>query len=401
MKIAIIGGGAAAFFAAINTKDNFPDSEVFLFEKTTKLLSKVLVSGGGRCNITNSETSISSFSKCYPRGEKQLKKLFGTFNNQNTIKWFESRGVELVTEQDGRMFPKSNISQTIYDLFVSESERLGIKIQLKSGVNSIKKEGEKINLEVNAQNLLFDKVIVCTGGSPKLEGFNWIKTLGHTIENPVPSLFTFNIPHEKITKLMGLSVSNAIVSIQGTKLKNQGALLITHWGMSGPAVLKLSSFGARLFAERKYNFNINISWCGESNFEAVKEYFQDVISANTKKKLFNIRPFSFPKRLWSYLLERSEISVEKPWGELGKKQLNKLVQTICNDTYSVNGKTTFKEEFVTCGGISLESINMKTMESKHIKNLYFAGEILDIDGITGGFNFQAAWTTSFISSKLN
>ena len=401
MKTAIIGGGAAAFFAAINTKENFPDSEVFLFEKTTKLLSKVLFSGGGRCNVTNSETSISSFSKCYPRGEKQLKKLFGTFNNQNTIKWFESRGVELVAEQDGRMFPKSNTSQTIYDLFVSESERLGIKIQLKSGVNSIKIEGDKINLEVNGQNLLFDKVIVCTGGSPKLEGFNWIKNLGHTIENPVPSLFTFNIPNEKITKLMGLSVPNAIVSIQGTKLKNHGALLITHWGMSGPAVLKLSSFGARMLSDEKYVFKINISWYGESNFEGLKGYFISLIKENPKKKLFNIRPFSFPKRLWSYLLVRSEISEEKPWGELGKKQLNKLVQTICNDTYSVNGKTTFKEEFVTCGGIGLESINMKTMESKHINNLYFAGEILDIDGITGGFNFQAAWTTAFIASKLN
>ena len=401
MKTAIIGGGAAAFFAAINSKKHFPNSEVVLFEKTSKLLSKVLVSGGGRCNVTNSETSISTFSKCYPRGEKQLKKLFSTFNNQNTIEWFESRGVKIVAEQDGRMFPKSNRSQTIYDLFLSETERLGIKIQLKSGVNSIKQEGQKINLEVNGQNLLFDKVIVCTGGSPKLEGFNWIKTLGHKIENPVPSLFTFNIPNEKITKLMGLSVPNAIVSIQGSKLKNQGALLITHWGMSGPAVLKLSSFGARMLSDQKYDFNINISWCGESNFEGVKEYFQDIISSNTKKKLFNFRPFSFPKRLWRYLLERSEISEEKPWGELGKKQLNKLVQTICNDTYSVKGKTTFKEEFVTCGGISLESINMKTMESKHIKNLYFAGEILDIDGITGGFNFQVAWTTAFIASKLN
>ncbi|MBT3417488.1 MAG: NAD(P)/FAD-dependent oxidoreductase [Flavobacteriales bacterium] len=401
MKTVVIGGGAAAFFAAINTKEHFPNSEVVLFEKTSKLLSKVLVSGGGRCNVTNSETSISSFSKCYPRGEKQLKKLFGTFNNHHTIKWFESRGVELVAEQDGRMFPKSNRSQTIYDLFLSETERLGIKIQLKSGINSIKQEGEKINLEVNGQNLLFDKVIVCTGGSPKLEGFNWIKTLGHKIENPVPSLFTFNIPNENITKLMGLSVPNAIVSIQGTKLKNKGSLLITHWGMSGPAVLKLSSFGSRMLSDQKYDFNINISWCGESNFEGVKEYFQDVIRANTKKKLFNIRPFNFPKRLWSYLLQRSEILEEKPWGELGKKQLNKLVQTICNDTYWVKGKTTFKEEFVTCGGISLEGINMKTMESKHIKNLYFAGEILDIDGVTGGFNFQAAWTTAFIASKLN
>ena len=401
MKTAIIGGGAAAFFAAINTKENFPNSEVVIFEKTNKLLSKVLISGGGRCNLTNSETSISTFSKHYPRGEKQLKKIFGTFNNQDTKNWFESRGVELVAEHDGRMFPKSNTSQTIYDLFLHESEKLGIKIKLKSGVNSIKQEAEKIILEVNGKFLLFDKVIVCTGGSPKLEGFNWMKKLGHKIENPVPSLFTFNIPNEKITKLMGLSVPNALISIEGTKLKNSGSLLITHWGMSGPAILKLSSFGARLLSDKKYNFNISVSWCGESNFEKIKDELQSIITENKQKKLFNIRPFNFPKRLWSYLLERSDLSEEKPWGELGKKQLNKLVQTICNDIYSVKGKTTFKEEFVTCGGISSESINIKTMESKHIKNLYFAGEILDIDGVTGGFNFQAAWTTAFIASKLN
>jgi hypothetical protein len=401
MKTAIIGGGAAAFFTAINTKENFPNSEVVIFEKTNKLLSKVLISGGGRCNLTNSETSISTFSKHYPRGEKQLKKIFGTFNNQDTKNWFESRGVELVAEHDGRMFPKSNTSQTIYDLFLHESEKLGIKIKLKSGVNSIKQEAEKIILEVNGKFLLFDKVIVCTGGSPKLEGFNWMKNLGHKIENPVPSLFTFNIPNEKITKLMGLSVPNALISIEGTKLKNSGSLLITHWGMSGPAILKLSSFGAILLSDKKYNFNISVSWCGESNFEKIKDELQSIITENKQKKLFNIRPFNFPKRLWSYLLEGSDLSEEKPWGELGKKQLNKLVQTICNDIYSVKGKTTFKEEFVTCGGISSESINIKTMESKHIKNLYFAGEILDIDGVTGGFNFQAAWTTAFIASKLN
>jgi len=401
MKTAIIGGGAAAFFAAINTKEHFPNSEVVLFEKTSKLLSKVLVSGGGRCNVTNSETSISRFAKSYPRGEKQLKKSFNTFNNQDTINWFESRGVKIVSEEDGRMFPKSNKSQTIYDLFLHESEKLGIKIKLKSGVNSIKQESEKIILEVNGKFLLFDKVIVCTGGSPKLEGFNWMKNLGHKIDNPVPSLFTFNIPNEKITKLMGLSVPNALISIEGTKLKNSGSLLITHWGMSGPAVLKLSSFGARLLSDKKYNFNISVSWCGESNFEKIKDELQSIITENKQKKLFNIRPFNFPKRFWSYLLERSDLSEEKPWGELGKKQLNKLVQIICNDIYSVKGKTTFKEEFVTCGGISFESINIKTMESKHIKNLYFAGEILDIDGVTGGFNFQAAWTTAFIASKLN
>ena len=400
MKTAIIGAGAAGIFAAINTKEIFPNSEVIIFEKTSKLLSKVLVSGGGRCNITNSEQSISEFSKNYPRGGKQLKKLLGTFNNQHTINWFEKKRVVIIAEEDGRMFPKSNTSKTIYDLFLSETERLGIKINLKSGVNKLKQIGEKIQLEINGQNFLFDKVIVCTGGSPKKEGFNWLKILDHKIENPVPSLFTFNIPNEKITKLMGLSVPNVSVSIQGTKLKYSGPLLITHWGISGPVVLKLSSFGARILDDKNYDFEISVSWSGVSNFELIKTQLQSILSENRKKKLFNIRPFYFPKRLWSYLLERSEISEEKLCGETGKKQLNKLAQIICNDNYNVKGKTTFKEEFVTCGGISWESINTKTMESKHIKNLYFAGEIINLDGVTGGFNFQAAWTTSYIASQL-
>tara|TARA_B000000565_G_scaffold239559_1_gene203188 strand:- start:226 stop:1125 length:900 start_codon:yes stop_codon:yes gene_type:complete len=299
------------------------------------------------------------------------------------------------------MFPKSNTSQTIYDLFISESKNLGVRVNLKSSVTSLIQEGEKISVQVNGQKLLFDKVIVCTGGSPKLEGFDWLKILDHKIESPVPSLFTFNIPNEKITQLMGLSVPSALVSIEGTKLRSTGPLLITHWGFSGPAVLKLSSFGARNLSDKNYNFRMGISWCGENNFEKVKEEIQSIINTNQKKKLFKIRPYNFPKRLWSYLLDRSDLSAEKPYSELGTKQLNKLVQIICNDSYVVSGKTTYKEEFVTCGGINLESINFKTMESKHIKNLYFAGEILDIDGITGGFNFQSAWTTAFIASKLN
>ena len=400
MKAAIIGGGASGFFTAINAKENFPNSEVIIFEKSNKLLTKVLVSGGGRCNVTNSESSVSVFSKSYPRGEKHLKKLFGRFNNQDVIEWFKNKGVELVSEEDGRMFPKSNTSQTIYDLFVSESEKLGVRVNLKSTVTSIKQEGKQIAIQVNGQKLLFDKVIVCSGGSPKSSGLEWLKSLGHKIEDPVPSLFTFNILNKKITRLMGLSVPNALVSIEGTKLKNTGSLLITHWGFSGPAVLKLSSIGARILAFKNYNFKISVSWCGENNFEKVKEEMHSIINANKKKKLLSIRPNNLPKRLWSYLLERSGLPEEKPYSELGKKQLNKLINTICNDGYLVNGKTTFKEEFVTCGGISLKSLNLKNLESKHIKNLYFAGEILDIDGITGGFNFQAAWTTAFIASKL-
>ena len=327
--------------------------------------------------------------------------MFGRFNNLDIKEWFKNKGVELVSEEDGRMFPKSNTSQTIYDLFVSESEKKGVKLNLKSTVTSIKEEGKKIRIQVNGQKLLFDKVIICTGGSPKIKGLEWLKFSGHKIEDPAPSLFTFNIPNEKITQLMGLTVPSASVSIEGTKLKNTGPLIITHWGFSGPSVLRLSSFGARILSDKNYNFKIRISWCGENNFEKVKEELQSIINTYKKKKLFNIRPYKLPKRLWSYLLEKSELSEEKPYSELGKKQLNKLVNTICNDSYLVNGKTTFKEEFVTCGGVSLESVNFKTMESKHIKNLYFAGEILDIDGITGGFNFQAAWTTAFIASKLN
>jgi len=400
MKTAIIGGGASGFFTAINTKENFPNSEIIIFEKSNKLLTKVLVSGGGRCNVTNSERSISVFSRSYPRGERQLKKLFGRFNNQHVIEWFKNKGVELVSEEDRRMFPKSNTSQTIYDLFVSQADKLGVKINLKSTVTSIKQEGEQITIQVNGQKLLFDKVIVCTGGSPKLSGLDWLKSLGHKIEEPVPSLFTFNILNKKITQLMGLSVLDAMVSIEGTKLKNTGPLLITHWGLSGPAVLKLSSFGARFLAYKNYNFKISVSWCGENNFEKVRDEMRSIFNTNKNKKLLSIRPYNFPKRLWSYLLERSELSEEKPCLELGKKQLNKLINTICNDGYLVNGKTTFKEEFVTCGGISLKSVNLKNLESKHIKNLYFAGEILNIDGITGGFNFQAAWTTAFIASKL-
>jgi len=400
MKTAIIGGGASGFFTAINAKENFPNSEIIIFEKSNKLLTKVLVSGGGRCNVTNSESSVSVFSKSYPRGERHLKKLFGRFNNQDVIEWFKNKGVELVSEEDGRMFPKSNTSQTIYDLFVSESEKLGVRVNLKSTVTSIKQEGKQIAIQVNGQKLLFDKVIVCSGGSPKLSGLEWLKSSGHKIEDPVPSLFTFNILNKKITRLMGLSVPNALVSIEGTKLKNTGSLLITHWGFSGPAVLKLSSIGARILAFKNYNFKISVSWCGENNFEKVKKEMHSIINANKKKKLLSKRPNNLPKRLWSYLLERSGLPEEKPYSELGKKQLNKLINTICNDGYLVNGKTTFKEEFVTCGGISLKSLNLKNLESKHIKNLYFAGEILDIDGITGGFNFQAAWTTAFIASKL-
>jgi predicted flavoprotein YhiN len=383
MRIAVIGGGAAGFFSAIAAKENHPNAHVTIYEKSQKVLSKVKVSGGGRCNVTNGTTSISELAQGYPRGEKQLKKAFSAFNTKDTWNWFESRGVGLYTQDDNRVFPKSNDSQTIVDCLFRETKRLGI------------------DLGNNQKPIIFDKVIIAAGGSPNKKGFDWLEKLGHKIEKPVPSLFTFNMPTESIKELMGLSVQNALVNVQGTKLKSDGPLLITHWGMSGPAILKLSAFGARILSEIGYEFKAQVNWAGEANNDLVMTQLREIVEANPNKLLSNFKPFGLPERMWLYLLSRSELPSTKKWNELGKKGLNKLINTLTNDVYQVKGKTTFKEEFVTCGGISLESVDFKTMQSRTCPNLYFAGEVLDIDGITGGYNFQAAWTTAFIAGKLN
>ena len=404
MKIAIIGGGAAGFFSAIAAKENYPAAHVTIFEKSQKLLAKVKVSGGGRCNVTNGCNLISELFKAYPRGGKSLKKAFHVFNNSHTMKWFETRGVPLKTEEDNRVFPESNSSQSIIDCLLNEINRLQIDIQVRLTITGIIPKNNQLELQFLDEKMpsqFFDKVILASGGSPKRAGLEWLEDLGHKIETPVPSLFTFNMPTESITRLMGVVVENALVSIQGTKLKSSGPLLITHWGMSGPSILKLSAFGARILSDMGYNFKIQINWVHEPNHEMVFEELNAIIKNHGKKLLANFRPYSLPDRLWLYLLERSDIAPKKLWNELGKKVLNKLVSTLSNDVYEVKGKTTFKEEFVTCGGVSLQSINMNTMESKVIQNLYFAGEIMDIDAITGGYNFQAAWTTGFIAGKLN
>lgn len=402
MRIAVIGGGAAGFFSALSVKEHHPDSHVSIFEKSQKVLSKVKVSGGGRCNVTNGITSISELSKGYPRGERQLKKAFSQFSTKHTWEWFESRGEELYTQPDNRVFPKSNNSQTIIDSLLNETKRLGIDLQFGAGVSSI--ESNENILELNFQGetkpRTFDKVIVATGGSPNRKGFEWLEKLGHKIEEPVPSLFTFNMPNEPIKELMGVSVQNTLVSVQGTKLKSSGPLLVTHWGMSGPAILKLSAFGARTLSELSYNFKVQVNWTGEPNAEIVTDSINEIAASNSNKILGNVKPFGLPERMWLYLLSRSELPTTKKWNELGKKGRNKLANTLTNDVYQVSGKTTFKEEFVTCGGVSLEDINFKSMESRVCPNLYFAGEVLDIDGITGGYNFQAAWTTGYIAGKL-
>lgn len=404
MKVAIIGGGAAGFFAAIAAAENFRNAEVVIFEKSRKVLSKVRISGGGRCNLTNNCTSLKELSKAFPRGEKPLKKAFAVFNTQDCMQWFESRGVPLVTQEDNCVFPVSQNSQSIIDCLLDECSRLNINVEVGKGVGTISSaDGGKLELCFlkNRQDpQVFDKVIVATGGSPKRKGLEWLEELGHKIEEPVPSLFTFNMPQESVTELMGIVVENNRTSIQGTKLKSDGPLLITHWGMSGPSILKLSAFGARVLNEMNYDFTLQVNWVDELNNELVRSFLNNIVDEHKNKILANYRPYLLPERLWHFLLEKSNLPLRKKWGELSKKGLNKLVNILCNDSYAVRGKTTFKEEFVTCGGISLQSIDMKTMQSKVCKNLYFAGELMDIDGITGGYNFQAAWTTAFIAARL-
>jgi len=404
MKVAVIGGGAAGFFAGIAVKENYPNAEVTIFEKTKKLLTKVRISGGGRCNVTNGCKTISELSKGYPRGARELKKVFKKFNNFDTIEWFKVRGVPLIIQEDNCVFPKSQNSQSIIDCFLLEVDRLGVKIQLEREVIKIVRNSDyslTLYLNNSKKKFFFDKVIITTGGSPRKTSFTWLEELGHNIEAPIPSLFTFNMPNEiAVKELMGIVIENTSISIHGTKLNSKGDLLITHWGMSGPVILKLSSFGARFLNEKNYQFKINVNWINEHNHDKVILELSEIEKNHSNKLLSNFRPYNLPERLWIYLLIKSELSIKKRWNELGKKGKNKLANIITNDIYTVEGKTTFRDEFVTCGGVNLNSININTMQSKSMKNIYFAGEVIDIDGITGGYNFQAAWSTAYIAGKL-
>ena len=400
MKVAIVGGGAAGFFAAFSVKEHHPESQVTIFEKSDKLLSKVKISGGGRCNVTHACFQVSQLSKFYPRGAKQLKKAFSIFQPKDTVAWFRARGIDLKTESDGRMFPVTDDSQTIIDCFLHEAQIKKIQIVKHSRVNELHPEKSGFTLVFNESKKHFDKVIIASGGSPKAQGFEWLQNIGHAIINPIPSLFTFNMPEESVKDLMGLVVENATARIQGTKLQYTGPILITHWGMSGPAILKLSAWGARLLYDHNYKFNVQINWLSVKSENEVHDMINAEMDRIRKKKIANANPFGLPNRMWLFLLEKVQINSDSPWMELSKKNRNKLVNVLLNDVYAVSGKTTFKEEFVTCGGLSLSDVDMKTMQSIVCKDLYFAGEVLDIDGITGGFNFQAAWTTGYIAGKL-
>lgn len=399
-KLIVVGGGAAGFFCAVNAARMNPQLKVILLEKTGKLLAKVKVSGGGRCNTTHACFEIPELAKRYPRGQNFLKKSFHWFNTNDTITWFAERGVMLKTETDGRMFPVTNDSQTIIDCLLKEADKYGVEVQLHKEVKSVEKTGTVFVLSLlNDTTIIADYICIATGGYPKSVMFEWLKQTGHSIEEPVPSLFTFNMPGHTITSLMGVSVSNAMVKVTGTKLSETGPLLITHWGMSGPAILRLSAWGARTLAEKQYAFTILVNWLGTGTESQLRERWQEIRELNASQKMGNRNPFQLPSRLWLYLLEESGIKADMRWADLSSKLQHQLIQSLTTHEFQVNGKTTFKEEFVTCGGVKLSEIDANSMQSKKIEGLFFAGEVMDIDGITGGFNFQNAWTSGFLAAK--
>lgn len=395
----VIGGGAAGFFCAVNAARMNPDLKVIILEKQKQLLSKVKVSGGGRCNVTHACFEIDELAKFYPRGQHFLKKAFHWFNTKDTIQWFEERGVELKAEQDGRMFPTTNSSQTIIDCLLKESSKYKVDIITGCEVLAIQKQEEKWVVSTNSENYKADDLMIAAGGFATSIKFDWLKQIGHTIEEPVPSLFTFNMPKNPINQLMGVSVPKAQVKLLGSKLQSVGPVLITHWGLSGPAILKLSAYGARELANKKYSFSIIINWLPDTNEQSLRNDWVNIRNANAAQKIGGKNPFGLPTRLWQYFLSTCNIKEESRWAELPAANQNKLIAKLTTQIFEVNGKTTFKEEFVTCGGIKLSEIDPNSMQSKKVDHLFFGGEVMDIDGVTGGFNFQNAWTSGWIAAK--
>ena len=384
MKTAIIGGGAAGFFLAINLKEMCPKMEVSIFEKSKHVLSKVEISGGGRCNCTNSFAEVRDLSGVYPRGHRLMKRLMKGFSQEDAYEWFERHGVRLMTQDDHCVFPLSQDSHTIINCFLAEARRHGVEIRMESRIDSLEQLSD------------YDFIAVTTGGSPKAEGLQWLADKGHEIVSPVPSLFTFQITDEALHALMGTVVEDVMTMIPGTKLRAEGPLLITHWGMSGPSILKLSSYGARLLAESGYQTTLAVNWTKRRDTE-VMVILDEMMIRCPQKQMKTVPPCGLSSRLWTYLVEKclGERSNAR-WGSLNKKEINRLANLLSGgDCYQITGRATFKDEFVTCGGIALSAVNPSTLESRHVPRLYFAGEVLDIDGITGGFNFQAAWTTAY------
>ena len=387
MKIAIIGAGAAGCFCAIELKRRLPDAIVDIYEAGNKPLAKVAITGGGRCNLTNSFESIDNLKDAYPRGDKLMRRVFSSFDNRDTWEWFENEGVKLVLQDDNCVFPASQDAMQIVNLFLTRMRQLGVNILTRHKIESVKALMDE-----------YDSVVVTTGGCSRQDGLKMFEGLDLELVPPVPSLFTFNLPTSTVRDLMGTVVEDAQASLAGTKFKASGPLLITHWGMSGPAILKLSSYAARHLAEVRYDSTLLVNWCGGDDLDSVRSALQNNAVKNPLKLVVNSHPEYIPSRLWTYLVTKSKIREDARWAEIGPKGLNRLAETLSNDSYHIKGQSRFKEEFVTCGGVSLTNINNKTLECVKHPGLYFAGEVLDIDGITGGFNLQAAWSTGFLAA---
>jgi predicted Rossmann fold flavoprotein len=399
--IAVIGGGAAGFFTAVNAADMNPDLNITIFEKSREVLSKVRISGGGRCNVTHHCFDAEVMSKHYPRGEKTLRWSFERFQPKDTVEWFGQRNVELKAEADGRMFPVTDDSGTIIECLMSEANKAGVRVRTKTRVESViplSDGGFELVLPKN-EKLRFDSVVIATGGASRLSAYQWIEALGHSIIPPVPSLFTFNFREKVFKELAGISVEQAQVRIAGLRYEEVGPVLFTHWGVSGPAVLKLSAWAARELFDKEYRFDVEINWLHPMNEQQVRNALVELRQNNSRKMASRQDRFPFPGRLWEKFLELAAVPRKKRWAELSNRELHNLTQQLVHATYNIQGKTTYKEEFVTCGGIPLNEVNPDTMESKKVPGLYFVGEVLDIDGITGGFNFQAAWTNGWIAAQ--
>lgn len=398
MQIVIIGGGASGFMAAITASQTFPGSGIQILEKNRTVLNKVRISGGGRCNVTHRPSDLRFFIKNYPRGEKLLRKLLSQFSAQDTVDWFESRGVNLKTEEDGRMFPTTDSSHTIIECLTRTARELGIAIRTSAGVTSFTKDESGFTLTMDDNSIVHcDRLLIATGGFPKRSGFDWIEQ--HEIIAPNPSLFTFNTPDNYLLPLAGVSVQDALVKISGTKHEWRGPLLITHWGFSGPAILKLSAWGARDLADKNYEFTCRINWVPEMNEQQLREFLVAEKSKTPKQQISSHAKFGLSSRLWKTFTEQAEIPDNLIWSEAPHKLLNRLADMLTNSQFEVKGKTTFKEEFVTCGGVALSELNAETLESKKIPGLFFSGEVIDVDGITGGFNFQNAWASGYVVGK--
>jgi len=393
--ILIVGGGASGFFAAINIAEQHPNLKVAILERGKEVLTKVKVSGGGRCNVTHAEFIPQELVSNYPRGERELLGPFYTFMTGDTIAWFEKRGVALKIEEDGRIFPVSNSSQTIIDCFINEARTHNVEVLTNHPVISIVYDDNNWLVNTKTDSFTCQKLVIATGSNPKI--WNLLQELGHSVSSPVPSLFTFNIKDNRIKDIPGVVAKNVSVKVVDSNLETEGPLLITHWGMSAPSILKLSAFGALELAKRNYKFSIEVNFVN-LNYEIVISRLNDIKKELNKKKVINYAQFDLPKRLWHQLVLASEINLETRWADCTKAQIENLANQLTSAIFKVDGKSTFKEEFVTAGGVNLKEVNFKTFESKLHKNLYFVGEVLNIDAVTGGFNFQNAWTGAYIVS---